>query len=117
MIPYEIYKVIHLTSLFIFFTASSIALIGDKNIKLFKILQGVATFFILVSGMGLLARLGITHGSPWPLWAILKVVIWICLGILIPVISKRFKGLTKISYWMMMILFIFAATLAIYKPT
>lgn len=116
MIAYEIYKIIHLTSLMIFFTASAIALIGDKNIKIFKILQGLATLFILVSGMGLLARIGITHGSPWPSWAIFKVLIWLTLALSVPIINKRWPQFKTALYWPMMMLFVLAAILAVYKP-
>ena len=67
MIPYETYKVIHLASLAILLTGFALQFYGLGN-KLHKVLTGIATLTVLVSGMGLMARLGIAHGSAWPAW-------------------------------------------------
>lgn len=116
MISYPIYKIIHLTSLFIFFTSASLYLLGNNKAKVFKILSGVSTLFILVSGMGLLARIGISHGEPFPIWVLLKFLIWGILGIGIPVLAKRFTKLNTAGYISMLFLFILAAYLVNYKP-
>ncbi|MCG9894010.1 MAG: hypothetical protein MH204_00860, partial [Fimbriimonadaceae bacterium] len=43
------------------------------------ILHGVALAIMVISGFGLLARLGITDGLP--LWVILKLGVWVVLGV------------------------------------
>lgn len=83
---------------------------------MFKIISGIATLMILVSGMGLIARLGFNHGEPWPLWAILKVVIWLVLSASLPIISKRFPKLKPMAYWLMLVGLVFAAWLVNFKP-
>jgi uncharacterized membrane protein SirB2 len=114
MFSYELYKIIHLTSLMIVFTSMSIQLVGEKEIKLLKILSGVGSFFILVSGMGLLARIGVSHGG-MPVWAMLKIAIWITLAVGLPVVGKRFKQHGYTAYWVAMCLFVVAAIIVNYR--
>ena len=115
MISYEVYKVIHLFSLVLFFTSGAIQLVGKSQEKIFKILTGVATLFILVSGMGLLARIGVSHDAGWPLWAVVKVIIWLVLGALVPIAAKRFPDSGRLIYWAMMGLFLIAAIVVNFK--
>ena len=114
MISYEIYKIIHLTSLMIVFTSMSIQLVGEKDIKLLKILSGIASFLILVSGMGLLARVGVSHGG-MPLWAILKMFLWLTLAVGLPVAGKRFRQYGYQVYWLALVLFVVAAIIVNYR--
>lgn len=114
MISYEVYKIIHLTSLMIVFTAMSIQLVGEKDIKLLKILAGISSFFILVSGMGLLARIGVSHGG-MPTWVIIKIVLWASLAIGLPIIGKRFRHLGYPAYWGAMSIFVVAVVLVNYR--
>ncbi|MFK8137792.1 MAG: SirB2 family protein [Bdellovibrionales bacterium] len=116
MLSYSVYKVVHLISLMFFFTAAAIQLQGSYKGKLFKIITGIATLLILISGMGLIARLGMPHGEPWPMWINVKMGIWLGLAITIPVIVKRFTSLKGIFYWISMVLFASAAYIAVYKP-
>lgn len=116
MIPYEIYKIIHLTSLIVLFTSFGVSIFGDQKLKIFKILSGVATLLILVSGMGLMARIGIAHGKAFPLWINLKFIFWGLIGIGVPVIIKRFNHFKNFAFWGSLIIFVIAATVANYKP-
>ena len=83
MIPYEIYKILHLTGLFLLITglASTLVLswagsINQKNLKKFSfITHGIGLLFILVSGFGLLARLGLAQAN-MPTWIYGKLTIW-----------------------------------------
>lgn len=109
--PYQFYKVLHLVSIFVFISGAAVLLLGN-NSKFWKILTGVSSFFILLAGMGLVARLGVG----FPPWVIGKLVIWLVVTGLGHMVAKRFPAYGKQAYWATILLAGAAATLAVYKP-
>ena len=115
MFSYEFYKIAHLLCLMLFFTTSSILLWYGGRVRSLSIIGGISSILILVTGMGLMARLNIGHTEPWPLWIKLKMGVWLVLTIGAPVISKRAPKLGKLFYFLGMILFFIVLYAVIYK--
>lgn len=112
MLSYEFYKVLHLFSLFLLLSTMGISFYSKESFKHIKILSGVATLFVLISGMGLLARLGVQHGSAWPHWVYVKLVVWLLIGVGGAIVAKRLPQHSKKAYFVMLILALIAAVAA-----
>ncbi len=116
MFSYQVYKLVHLASIFMFLSTMGASFFLNEKGKLIKILSGISSFLILVGGMGLLARLGVSHGEPFPFWVISKIGIWLGLAILAPVLAKRLKSMRHLAFLGLWLLAAVAAYFAIYKP-
>lgn len=123
MISYQVYKILHLTGMFLLFTVTgAIALhvlnggTRESNVgrKLVAALHGVAMLIILIGGFGLMARIGVPH-TAWPLWIIGKFTIWAAF-VFIAMLPYR---VPKAARWVLLgvpLLGGLAAYLAVYKP-
>jgi len=120
--PYEFYKVLHLTGLILLFSGlmgllmvkMTAGQLAGSTKKLIFISHGVGLLFILVSGFGLLARLGLVRELPH--WIYIKLAIWLYFGGAIALIQRKAEKLGKPLYLMFLVVFILAASVAIYKP-
>jgi uncharacterized membrane protein SirB2 len=115
MISYEVYKIIHFTCLILMVGGFSISFFATNTPKYIKIISGVASLLMMVSGMGLIARIGIGHGASWPLWLKLKLTMWLVISITGPVLGKRLVEKRQMGYFIMMILFFATIMIAISK--
>lgn len=112
---YEVYKVMHIVTLFLFFAGMGSIFLGGANSRVVKIMTGVSSLLILVGGMGLIARIGIKHGEAWPKWLLAKVAIWLLLAVLVPVLGKRI-GKCSPLFFILWGLGVAAAIIAVYQP-
>ena len=118
--PYEFYKVMHLFGIIlIFFGLGALGhhafMAGPKKFPSRKILfitHGVGMLLALVGGFGLMARLGIKE---WPMWIILKLVIWLALGMAGSWMLKRQK-IAMLNWILVPLLALLAIYLVNYKP-
>ncbi|MFZ3231915.1 MAG: SirB2 family protein [Pseudobdellovibrio sp.] len=119
--PYEFYKIIHVVSIVLLFSG----LMGLLTVKMSKIelapnvkrmvfiSHGVGVLFLLISGFGLLARLGLTQGLPG--WVYGKLAIWLVLAGSVALV-KRKGHLGWPIFICLIAIFTVAAYLAILKP-
>ena len=118
---YEVYKIIHLIAIVLLFSGlvglltiqmSGGALTGKAKSLVFAS-HGVGLLLLLVSGFGLLARLGMISGLPG--WVFAKLAIWLILGGALALVKR--KGIIGWPIFLSLItIFGVAAYLAILKP-
>lgn len=121
--PYEIYKILHLVGIFLL-TSGLVGILAlvwsghgpSGKVKTFAfITHGVGLALLLVSGFGLLARIGIPQGSGMPFWIYVKLVIWLIFGGLIALL-KRKGQIGWPLYFVLIAIFTTAAYFGVYKP-
>ena len=122
MEKYEIYRLIHFAGIFILLFAFGSLFTGEKSTKAGAIGHGIGLLLILLGGFGMHASpLGdgefklkdtykIMFGSTFPMWLILKLVIWVALGACMVLAKRRvikgavawvlIIGLALGSYWL-----------------
>lgn len=116
-LPQEFYRVLHIASIIFFFAGIGGSFLSTNNLKVNKIVTGIASLLIFVAGMGLiLTALGIHHGEKWPGFLHAKITIWALVSIGGPILAKRLKKGRLIAFYGILLLGVMAAYLAIYKP-
>ncbi len=92
---YEFYKIIHLISIVLLFSGliglltiqMSGGVLAGKARSLVFAAHGIGLLFLLISGFGLLARLGLVSNIPG--WVFAKIAIWIILGGAISLVKRK----------------------------
>lgn len=113
---YEAYKVIHLVAILVMVAGLAIGYYSTQP-KHIKIISGISSLLVLVGGMGLLARLGNSHGEGFPGWVSAKLVIWLFMATMGPVLAKRMSPVVKPKiFWGFIFLLFVAIYLAVNKP-
>lgn len=116
------YKVLHLLGLFLLFVSlGGVALVavqgGTKQSligrRLVYATHGFGLLLVLVSGFGMLARLGITSGLPGWVWAKLAIWILVAASITLPL---RMRSVAVPAWFVLPTLGAVAGWLALFKP-
>jgi uncharacterized membrane protein SirB2 len=115
-VPYEVYKLLHIVLVVLFVSGAAVTLYADQPGKFWKIQTGVVSFLIFVAGMGLMARIGVSHTEGWPLWLKGKIAVWLLAAIFAPIAAKRMRGQRHLAMGVLMVLITAAVWLAIYQP-
>ncbi|OUR99861.1 hypothetical protein A9Q84_02200 [Halobacteriovorax marinus] len=113
---YEFYKFLHIAFIIIVAAGLGVAYHSTQP-KYFKILTGISSLLILVTGMGLLARIGVSHGDGFPGWVIVKMCLWLVLAVAGPVLAKRLPDSIKPkAFWGIATVLFVAVYMAVNKP-
>ena len=107
----EFYLIIHLTGISLLALGVGGMMAGGEKRKTFAMLQGIGLLVMLVSGFGLLAKLGLGY----PHFAIVKTVLWLVIGAL-PVIFRKLKTPLPVAILISLILVGTMAYLGVMKP-
>lgn len=120
--PITFYTILHIAGIIMVFMPLAaiiqhISSGGDKSDnprrKQIAITHGIGVLLILISGFGMLAKLGIHW--PWPGWVFVKFGIWLLLSALIG-LAYRFKKSAE-KLWLGLILIgVVAAVFGLSKP-
>lgn len=76
--------------------------------------HGVGMVLSLAGGIGMMISLGIR--GPWPTWIILKVVIWLLLGVIMSPLLRFKPTLVQKHWWVVLALSFLAVIFCLYKP-
>lgn len=112
MLTYQVYKVMHFAAIFLFLTGAAVLLLSSTKGRVWKIVTGISSFFVLFAGMGLVARLG----NKWEGWMYGKVALWLVITGLGHLVARRWPARGMQAYWLTILLATGAAWLAVYKP-
>lgn len=119
--PYEFYKTLHFAGILMTFLSLG-ALMFHAELgtgkshpwrKSVVISHGLGLFLVLLAGFGMLAKLQIHW--PWPLWVIVKFVIWLVLGGSVALFYKKPRA-NRYFWWGVFVLGVLAAYMATWKP-
>ena len=121
---YSVYKVIHLFGVFLVLVVlaamathaeSGASKEEHRGRKTFLVAHGAGLFLILLGGFGMVAKLGMDQGQLVSGWIFGKILIWLVAGGLLTLPHRR-PGLARPLLFLLPVLGIAAASLAIFKP-
>jgi hypothetical protein len=121
--PYAIYKLIHFLGIFTLLGALVAAAMhvlrggtraDDPYRRRLLAAHGIAAFLVLLGGFGMLARMGVMHGT-LPGWVLLKLALWVVIAGLVALPYRGRAGARFVLAGLPLLLLVAAAT-ALYKP-
>lgn len=107
----EFYLIIHLTGISLLALGVGGMMAGGEKRKTFAMLQGLGLLVMLVSGFGLIAKLG----GGFPHFAIVKLVLWLVIAML-PMLFRKLKTPLPAAILISLILVGTMAYLGVMKP-
>ncbi len=109
---FEFYKLIHVVSALALFMTLGASIIANKQGgKKIAVQHGVALLLMMIAGFGMLAK----HQIGFPVWVIVKLVLWLTLGGMV-VLIKRMPEKQTVLWYGTVVVGLFAVFLALYKP-
>ncbi len=124
MFPRDFYEIVHLIGIALLFAAIGGVAVHAANggtransdtRKLVSSVHGAGALLILVGGFGMLARMGFQHGSNFPGWLWVKIIIWIVLSVTV-LLPYRKPSLSRALFVGLPLLAGVAVYMALYKP-
>lgn len=109
---YEFYKIMHLVALIFVVACIGVNFFSETPKKIARIGGMVASFLLLVGGMGLLAKTGLG----WPTWVIVKMLIWLAVAVSAPIMARKLKEKKPLGFSLILALLTIAICLAVTKP-
>lgn len=111
------YKIVHVFGIALLLTALG-AMVSEAAAggasprwRSLSALHGAALVVVLLSGFGMLARLG----GGFPGWVIVKLVIWLALGAAVALVRRTAQA--SVAWWLALsVLATLAGYMALYKP-
>jgi len=114
----QLYQILHVMGVFMVFLAYGGLIVRSalgsdhKGIRrLGAITSGIGLVLMLVGGFGLLAVMDLG----FPIWAIVKIIIWVILGAMIVAIN-RLPRLAQDLWWSTIVLGLIALLMVVLKP-
>ncbi len=119
MLPIQLYQQIHLIAiLMVFFAlgATMVLSLSGATLKKVRVLgavtHGVGLVLVLVSGFGMLARMG----GGFPGWVIVKLGVWVLLGGALVAAKRLHASMGAVFWWGLILLGAIAIHMVILKP-
>lgn len=128
MTKYQVYMLLHFSGiLLVFFAYGSLvtrALLiraaGTNTLpasslggrKMGAIVSGIGLLLILVSGFGMVSLLKLG----WPLWVLIKIVIWVLLGALMVIVNRK-PAISPLLWLATLVLGFIAIASVVIRPT
>lgn len=125
MLPYAVYKIVHILGISLVLVAlggfavhalNGGAKTDNRARRLLIGMHGVGALLVLVGGFGLLARINVAHGSAFPLWLWVKLGVWALTAVLV-LLPYRAPQAARPMLIALPLLAMAAAMMAVYKPT
>ena len=115
MLPYDFFKIVHISSIILFLSAVGIGIYAKNVSKINKVVVGLLSLVILLSGLYLAKTLELLSKDFFPSWLKFKVFIWLTLSGIAPIFMKRKKRFAMISFSIVSFLVLLGVFLAVSK--
>lgn len=108
------YRFFHIASILIFTFILAICFMKTSS-AFYKILSGLFSLAVIISGFMLFSQASLSLSPPYPTWIWAKLVIWLLMAALVPMIIKRAPKIAPKLSFMFLFTMLVAAYLGIYK--